>query len=227
MAKDRFIELARTRKLYFTRLSRLIELDPYEGSVPVPVAAAREIAYLQRGVDMERFRNENEAFHRLMLQTVLVSCWHKREFESRPMWERYGKGEPAVAIATTLDKLIDAMPDQITVGHVEYVDLLTHQSFSFSLLARCYLKGRELEDEREVRAVLYDPPVVENGRWSISIPEDKKSGFGVEVRLEDLLGKVVISPGSPQIIDEIKSEVESAGIDALVSQSELVRRPEY
>lgn len=228
MPKDRLIELLRTRKLFFTRLSRLIEVgDPYEGSMPVPVAAVREMAHRSRGIDVEAFRNDNERFFRTMLQTVLVNCWHKREFESRPMWERYGKGGQAVAIVTTLDKLIDAMPESVTVGHVEYVDFQTHQSFSFSIQARCFLKGRELEDEREVRAVLQDPPLVENGRWSISIPDDLKAGFGVDVRIENLVGRIVISPASPQVLDEVAAEVRAAGIDAPVSHSELLRRPDY
>lgn len=226
--KERLIDLVRTRKLFFTRVSRLIEAgDPFEASLPVNVAAVRESAHRMRGVDVDAFRKESEQFHRQMLQTVLVSCWHKREFESRPMWERYGKGRPAVAIVTTLDDFICAMPEHVTVGHVEYVDLLTHQSYSFNLLARCFLKGRELEDEREVRAALEDPPVIENGRWSLNIPEAMKMGFGVDVCLERLISKIVISPATPEIQDEVAAEVAAAGLSAPVTVSELLRRPEY
>jgi len=96
-----------------------------------------------------------------------------------------------------------------------------------AIQARCFPKGRELEDEREVRAVIYDPPVTENGRWSITIPDELKTGYGVDVQVENLLGRIVISPASAQIYGEIVAEVAAAGIDAPITQSDLVRRPDY
>ena len=167
--------------------------DPFEGSSPRFIPDIREQAIMQQGGDVEAFRRQNAAFHAQMLQTILVNCWHKREYESRPMWERYGRGEPAVAMVTTLQDLIMGMPEPVTVGHVEYADLETDQRFTANLRQRAFMKSRDLEDEREVRAVLVDGPITENGRWRIEIKPGEEIGYRVKVDFARILQSAVLS----------------------------------
>jgi hypothetical protein len=225
---DRFEESLRTGTLFFTRLSHYaVHGDRREGSSPLPFAKIQEEVLRGRGVDIDEYNREAEAFHIRMLQTVLVNCWHKREHESEPMWERYSKGEDAIAIVSTLDRLIESMPDAVTVGHVDYIDFLTESSYYANPMARAFVKSRTLEDEREVRAVLIEPPTVVANRWSITIPAGAEIGHPVAVNLPTLVGRVVLSPSSLSSRDHVTRILLTAGIAVPVEDSEITIPPRY
>jgi hypothetical protein len=224
----RFVEALRTRSLFFTRLSYYAMYgDRREGSAPLTVPKIRESVLREQGVDLERYNDETREFWLTMLQTVLVNCWHKREHESEPMWERYGRDQDSVAIVSTLDRLIESMPKEVTVGHVEYVDFETHLFYSTNSRDRAFMKARTLEDEREVRAVLVESPIVEKGRWSITIPPGQENGHPVDIDLRTLIASVVLSPVTTSREDDLVASLQAAGISAPVKRSECSAPPRY
>lgn len=227
MPFERFVDTIATGSLWFTRLSvHATEGDRFEGSSPRYVPDIREEVIRSQGGDVEQFRQQNAAFNLQMLQTVLVNCWHKREHESRPMWERYGKGRPAVAIVSTLERLIDSMPDDVTVGHVDYVDFSMHDEFySANLFTRAFMKSHDLEDEREVRATLTRGLITENGRWRIEINPGEERGFRVPVNLQHLMAAVVVSDA--RIHDMARRLLSSAGINVEPLPSISIGDPTY
>jgi hypothetical protein len=143
------------------------------------------------------------------------------------MWERYGKGRDAVAIVSTLDKLVDSMPEEVTVGHVDYVDFKTESLYFSNLAARAFVKSRTLADEHEVRAVLSEPPVTKSERWSITIPPGEEVGHLVAVNLRTLITRVVLSPLSLGIRDRVSNALADAGFSVPVDDSEVVAPRRY
>ena len=226
--KQHFIDAVQTGSLFFTRLSTYVTAgDAFEGSTPRPFAEQRDAHYAGRGVDIEAYRRESAEFWLKMLQTVLVNCWHKRDHESLPMWERYVGDRPGIAVTTTLERLITAMPEAVTVGHVEYVDFDTDGSFTANPYARAFMKRKELEDEREVRADLMEPPITENGRWSIEVRAGEELGHRVPVDLGTLIESVVLSPSSASARGEIADVLRSASLDVPLEDSKIGRPPMY
>jgi len=143
------------------------------------------------------------------------------------MWKEYADGEHAVAMVSTLDRLISAMPENVDVGHVDYVDFGSEGSYTAIHFARAFMKRITLEDEREVRAVLYESPVIEHGRWSIPIRPGDEVGHRVPVDLSTLLMRVVLSPISSDDREQVSSALADAGISVPVIDSELRDRPRY
>jgi hypothetical protein len=225
---ERFEHALQSNSLFFTRLSHYaVHGDRREGTTPLPLTEIREQVLRERGVDVDEYNRETERFFLQMLQTVLVNCWHKREHESEQMWERYGKGRDAVAIVSTLDKLVDSMPEEVTVGHVDYVDFKTESFYFSNLAARAFVKSRTLADEHEVRAVLSEPPVTKSERWSITIPPGEEVGHLVAVNLRTLITRVVLSPLSLGIRDRVSNALADAGFSVPVDDSEVVAPRRY
>jgi hypothetical protein len=146
------------------------------------------------------------------------------------MWDRYGKGGETVAVVSTFGRLRDSLPDAVDVGHVDYVDIgsdtivsnLTNPSH------RAFQKVRELDDEREVRGVICDWPRHGFGSdGEIPIGVGTEIGYCVPVNLERLVTKIVISPDSPRIIEEVRGRVGAAALTVDVIASNLSRKPTY
>jgi hypothetical protein len=189
------------------------------------LAQIHESIVTSKGGDVELFLRERERFVKKFLRVVLVNCWHERAFESRSMWDRYGRGNESVAVVTTFESLRKAMPGRADVGHVDYIDFGGEEAaFSSNPSLRAFQKLRELEDEREVRAVLFDYP--EPGS-EIEIEPGTDVGYHVPVDLELLVHRVVISPDTTDIIDEIRTEVARRGLSADVVSSAIARKPVY
>jgi len=223
-----FLDAVRTGTLFFTRLSyHAVHSDRREGSASRSFAQIREGVLREQGVDIEQYNKDAAQFWLTMLQTVLVNCWHKREHESEPMWERYSKTGDSVAIVSTLNQLVEAVPENVTVGHVEYIDFASEWSWSANPRDRAFLKSRTLEDEREVRAVLVEPPITRDGRWAITIPPGEEIGHRVPVKLSTLVTRVVLSPKSVRCADDVLAALAAAGIAAPVDLSECCAGPRY
>jgi hypothetical protein len=93
---------------------------------------------------------------------------------------------------------------------------------------QAFYKRPEYEDEREVRAMIFDwpatPPKFDE---QIPIEPGTEIGYGIPVNLGTLLRGVVISPETPEIIDEVRKEVAQAGLQIDVESSSLNRSPMF
>ena len=158
----------------------------------------------EKGGNVEEFLQAREQFVKKFLRVVLVNCWHERPYESRPMWDRYGRGSDAVAIVTTFESLKRSFQRQVDLGHVDYVDAASEEigNYFSNPSHRAFQKRREFEDEREVRGVIFDFPegAVKAGE-EIPISPGTEIGYHVPVDLSVLVKCVVISPDRPAILE--------------------------
>lgn len=230
MPKDRFFDLLDRRALFFTRLTRYHDSDPFEGALQYGVAKIHEQIVREKGGDVQEFLRERERFVKKFLKVVLVNCWHEREYESRPMWDRYGRGGEAVAVVTTFDALKQSVPEHVDVGHMDYIDAGSDEirNHSANPSHRAFQKRREFEDEREVRCVIFDYP--EHGPKpdeEIPIAAGTDTGYHVPVDLSRLVAGAVVSPDSPQIIGEVRQKLVESGIEVEIVPSTLLTPPTY
>jgi hypothetical protein len=144
------------------------------------------------------------------------------------MWDRYGTGEESVAVVSTLARLRATVPERVDVGHVDYVNFETEMFYSANPSHRAFQKILQLQDEREVRAVISDPTNTNpDGKWSIVIKQGEERGYHVSVDVAGLIESVVISPRSQHIIDEIRDLIKRHGLNVEVRPSTLSAPPVY
>jgi hypothetical protein len=223
MPFDRFREAIATGKLFFVRLSTYVRegTDDHEGASPRLVPDALETVAARNG-SLEQYKADEAKYGILKLQTVLVNCWHKREHEEDWMWNAYGCGRQAVAIVTRLDWLIDAVPEYVTVGHVEYADFATEPTFYANIFSRAFMKRRVHRADLEVRAVMQDDELIRGG-WGREVTD---KGLPVPVNLARLMETVVVRGAA--LLEPAKQILAEAGfVNVPVRLSELLETPRY
>lgn len=223
MPFDRFREVIETSKLFFVRLSTYVRegLDDHEGASPRLVPDALESVAARNG-QLEQYKADQAKYGILKLQTVLVNCWHKREHEEDWMWKTYGRGREAAAIITRLDWLIEAVPDYVTVGHVEYADFAIEPTFYANIFSRAFMKRRVHAADLEVRAVMQDDELLRTG-WEREVVN---KGLSVPTDLGRLIEAVVVRDAP--LLEPTKQLLVAAGVGNVpVRLSELLEKPRY
>lgn len=230
MPKKYFLDMLATKSLFFTRLTHHHSSDPFEGSISYAASQMLESVVVSKGGDVQEFRATREAVVKKFLRVVLINCWHERMHENRQMWDRYGKSGVAVAVVTSFGALRESLAGNVDVGHVDYIDIATQQPIAFSSNPsfQAFFKRQEYEDEREVRAMIFDwpldPPKFEE---QIPISPGTEIGYRIPVQLETLIQRVVISPDSPSILTEIRAATSAASLNVAVESSSLIAPVRY
>jgi hypothetical protein len=218
MTLSRFLFLVKEGKLYFSKLAEFTD-DPYEGTLP-------------KGQTGEIDENQKLGYG-LAPSLAAVSCWHENDYESVAMWKLYVPGPEGVAIQTTVAKL-KQLDEQspFAIGRVKYLDYEKESqpnSPAYPLPAPYGIvlqKRRSYEHEREVRVVIFNPADIP---YQTSVPTERCSGtvgFGVPVRLADLIDRIVVSPEFPPwAISPLRQIVGAAGLTTEIEQSDLLKPP--
>ena len=135
------IDFLETKSLHFARADTLG--DPYEGSWP------------------KNFGGDQSKILKLITanlrEAIYISCWHGGKAESAAMWQLYGTVAGSIAIQSTYQKLVDALPDDTFMGMVQYKDYSSPED-GFPRDNGMYPfihKRREFEHEKEVRAFIW------------------------------------------------------------------------
>jgi len=87
-----------------------------------------------------------------------VTCWHMNDHENYAMWKCYTKSNDAVAIKTTYQQLVDALPNYIYTGIVRYIDYSTEKLPFGNLFEHIMHKDRMFSYEQEIRGVILPTP---------------------------------------------------------------------
>jgi hypothetical protein len=220
----KFKSLLRDRALYFAAANQLT--DHFEGSI-TRIDYERRLHAIARIGEMGGYaqRTISQAFEQLRRLTK-ISCWHLSKHESAAMWQLYIAEGKGVAIRTNIGRLKAALlpfyipegrdQETINLGRIKYLDCRRDKLRDSSMLARFFCKRRSFAYEREVRAVISLRQAEEFG---VSIPAE---GILVPVRLEKLLMRVHVAPGSVASFSrEIADLVRAAGLNVPVLQSSL------
>ena len=90
-----------------------------------------------------------------------VSCWNADQREKEDLWKGYTPGGKGVVIKSTVGRLKEAIQnirlDNLSIGEVRYLDFEDDDLPVFDKFARYPLsfKHTKYEDEREIRAIVY------------------------------------------------------------------------
>lgn len=224
--KDYLLGMLLTSSVFFRRLSSLLPSDPHEGSSTRTIPRLMDEVRKEKGIDAAAASDFEELVWHDVLKSVLVHCWCHHDVEKVQMWERHGR--PEVAIVSTFGQVGTSFLSNAQVGHVDYIDHDSEPSYSLNPLDRAFQKQRGYEDENEVRAVIVDPRRV--GDCGISktyVEPGKEDGYFVHADLRQLIGRIVISPFTPHIRDEVTQAVAGSGLPIPVDASEMSQKPRY
>jgi hypothetical protein len=151
----------------------------------------------------------------------MISCWCLSEHESAALWKLYSKSDECVAITTLFGHLRKYLPDRVTVGKVNYINLPLHFISEASVYYPFMHKRISFEHEHELRLMFretpdeddFDTPAPEPGMW-IKLPNLRD--------LETLIGAVLISPSAkPWFKELVEKVVKRYNLDLRVRQSML------
>ena len=220
----KFVSLLEERALFFPRLSSLA--DPLEGFLSKPtveefVSVPESLPDSQRP-ERERVGRYNLAFMRRTRELIYVSAWHLNEHESAAMWRLYLKSDEGIAVSSTVGQMKTAFSQsrhRVYIGKVIYVDFEQDPTPADNILYLAMHKRRSFEHEREVRAIVFEPPATSNeGRPGILVPVD----------LSQLLTSVYVAPHCPVwVYDLVQKVIRRYGLKVDVWHSGLDQKPLY
>ncbi len=201
---EKFTDLLETHEVFFSRA----DIPPYqrEGAWSMP-----EIRYLleSRGVRESRFDEMIGMTERISdeaCKSVALNCWCIGEQTRSHMWENYLDGNDGVAIATTVNDLINAFDRETVqptyIGEVKYINYGIDRMNAKTSLAPFVFKGSEFESERELRAVTTaltpNPDLELNGSEPDFYPGSTINGNGIRVpvHLDKLIKQIQVAPSA-------------------------------
>jgi hypothetical protein len=231
----KYLSMLDQRCLFFSRASNLG--DPFEGSSPRFMVKAREYIRANKATDpaLAEYKEVPDValdwgrIPKQMVNSYLVNCWHMNEHESAAMWNLYSASNEAVCVQSTYRRLRVALPPQVLIGEVTYIDYETQgfpPSNAFNVFNFIMHKRLSFEHERELRAIL----------WEMSGTPEAKSllarvgpiGLAIPVDLTTLIENVYVSPtAAPWFAGLVEAMTKKCGLDFPVKQSVLGEQPLY
>lgn len=204
MPINRFLDLLRTRRLYFRRT------DCYEDQNEATLTEIDEKV-------MHTIRNND--YWKRERRRHYVSCWIEATSELPYMWEEYSAG--GIAIESSVGRIIQSMlqdeDHHVYIAPVKYVDFHNESTQDhltpINILKIPFTKSLEYAKENEVR-LLYTVSDVPNG----SEPES----YSLPIDISKLIKKVWLHKSiSPDEEALVRKEFSKLNIDVSIEKSNL------
>jgi len=250
----RFMDLAKylsvldRASLYFSRIDKLANFDPFEGFLAKPNVIFEYSSFEDlpeewresTGINTQEIFNLVKKalkkrrsildYHR---EITFVSSWYLNEHESAAMWKLYLSNNAGIAIQSTYQRLIDSLKTytdfEVHIGRIKYIDYEKEAIPDGNLLSPFLYKRRSYKHEDELRALIWTP---QHGKNDILDPSKNKykdiNGIYVRVLLDVLIEKVYVAPNAPEwIVEQIKSVSKKYDLDKDIIKSDLISSPLY
>jgi hypothetical protein len=243
MPFPKFISLLTYRALWFSKLNLL--QDAYEGMIPATPKRQMHQENQKYKVQfdtpefheqIDKWLDKNEDDSRELL---VVSCWFLGETDSELMWREYGRSNEAVAVKSTVGRLVRyvLVPRDEHVSHlglVSYIDHDTHEMSSYEAHQgheRAFLKDKRFAHEQELRIVTLNfkttscvsmegRPYTAEEVAGKNMNNFENPGLYVGVHLSGLLTDVVVAPAAEEWFEKlVRRIVELSELPARVSRS--------
>lgn len=232
----KYVSMLLNKGLYFSRADKL-----YEGSITRKERQAIEekARIAENSGKLPNFW-QGQFFEVLMhswrtaTKQHYVLCWHMNSEESEAMWKLY-TSDRGIAIQSTYRTLIDSLPSRynpieyagpyagkITYINYEQENFNTNNGF-YALLH----KRLSFKHENECRAIIWKHG---NYKGPDQIPlaklEKNEAGILVDVPLQKLIHRVVISPKAPiWFVDVVERTTKKYGYDFDIVRSQQDLEP--
>lgn len=220
LTPDKFSKLLKTQMLFFP--STWFFEDPNEGSYPDENRRIRDHLWERCKVSSEQREiiEWNSQVNRLL---TYVSCWHVSDHESAALWKIYGSVEKAVAVQSTLGRLMKCLPDFVHIHPVTYLDYTRDRIPDEHSMHPFFFKRREFQYEQELRAVTGDLPLSDPRRRKVNISLE---GWSFPIIPDELIQAVYVGPGySEANYVHVESESAQMALKAPVLRSAMDRKP--
>lgn len=221
----KFVSLIDSSALFFCRAD--LFRDPFEGSYPEANLRMRPQVYSDMTPeDRSKMFEQIASSAKTLREWTYISCWHANDFESAAMWDLYAQSDAAVAIETTYGRLAAALPEDVFLGIVRYIDYQKDWLPEGNTFYPFMHKRKSFEHEREVRAVIQDLQGVSDLFKSGKQPID--GGRSVTVDLNAMVDVIRVSPASPEWLVKLVANVAAKyGLQCAVKSSDLYSSPVY
>ncbi len=196
---SKFVDLLDSSCLFFPRLAKLQELDPYEGSIG---------PFFLQGKPSESLKSSLKESDDTIRDDTFVSCWYLSDIESAALWRLFPKSDEGIAIKSTVGKLVQSAKHDgytiytgsVTYGHEKVIARKTKKPRSFTDLDVVFTKRPCFEHEKELRLAIFirdiQGPVPLNG-----------AGLKMGVYLESLISEIIISPNAPHWMKDLVERI--------------------
>jgi hypothetical protein len=223
----KFVSMLVRKGIFFSRLDKLG--DPFEGSLP-KLNTREDLIFLPKELAddpkvAEAYRNSFKTTRdliRALRVYVFASTWHMSEYESAAMWKLYARTEEAICVRSTYAKLSDALPDDVLVGEVIYIDYEQYIVPFDNVLWPYIHKRKSFEHERELRALIADISAL------MATPRSDPPVAGVwrDVDLVSIIDRVYIAPTAPEwFLETVQATIQQFGFTFPVIRSSLDENP--
>lgn len=158
----KFVSMLENGGLFFSRADLLG--DPFEGSNSRANLNLRpEVAYKEAPPEfieiVKKSRLDLSHFLKWQRQWTLINCWHMNEYESAAMWKLYSSGDGTICIQSAEETLRRLLNQKAEVATVQYIDYETEWIPEGNVITPFLRKRKSFEHERELRAIIWDPPL--------------------------------------------------------------------
>jgi len=213
----KFVDLLDSGCLFFSRLSVLRELDPYEGSF-MPFVSLKK----KDNESRKMLRKLDES----LASTTFVNSWYLSGVESAALWRLFLKSDEGVAIKSTIDRLGKSIAGAagweytVWIGSVRYGHGIVEEGKAeeakrLSGDDAVFTKRACFEHERELRLVIYEHDLTRR-------IARRQTGLKVAVDVSSLISEVVVSPEAPRWLKDLVESVQKKyGHSLAVRQSTL------
>lgn len=230
----KLVDILERESIFFTRSDKFE--DPFEGALTKRTVEERRERRINSfsedvGMDLREKIIEGESLlNKKMREWTIINCWHMNEYESDAMWKLYLKSNEGIAIQSTFQRLCKSFSLEkrdVYIGSVAYIDYVddtipTHNSFyPFTH------KRRSFEHERELRAVITEFPIKDDGLDYTAEPFE--FGDYVQLDLSTLIENIYVAPNAPKWVAELlRNVLKRYGLeDKPVIQSALLDKPVF
>jgi len=234
----KFIDLLQSERLFFATASHLG--DPLEGSVPLRMSKEYIDQLIQKhGIENLQIWPDVANATALKIAGVMaeqrqmlcghtyVSCWHMNEHESAAMWRVYSQSAESVCVQTRYSKLAAALPDNIYLGAVRYIDYESDFFEPGNAFNPFVHKRMSFQHESEIRAVFQNHPAVP-AEHTYFKDDLCPGGARIKVGIDDVIEAAFVNPASPSWFKNVVANIVAKyGAKFPVLQSKLNTAPLY
>jgi len=215
MSLAKLLSLITTSTIYFSQLSALRKLDPYEGSQTLSTRAFYTMmqtnetfarSFMGISEDQPLPANYHDFFHLgqakllndIHASTFYVNCWHISEHESAFLWSVYSSLSDGVCVQSNIGRLkkcIDGAERDVSIGPVRYIDYVKDHIPSDNSFNVVYRKRKSFEAERELRLSFLE--LLPGVGWGPSALTQNPAGVALRCDLAALIDQIRLSPSAP------------------------------
>jgi hypothetical protein len=246
MDLPKFLSVLDRAALYFPRIDKLAEADPFEGYQTNAEAGIDKLKFedlppgwlattpfntpelFRKFIDLRQVMRDFAARNR---ESTFVNSWHAQEYESAAMWSLYLKSRDGIAIQSTYNRLIQSMTSYtdffVFVGLIHYIDYDREFIPQGNLLFPFMHKRKSFEHEKELRALIWTP---QHGKNDLTDPSKNKfkdtPGLYVPVDIKALIQAVFVAPTADRwFADLVSSLTRRFDLNLTVVKSRLTDLP--